>query len=101
MRPRSELNDIFCSILGNNHVYFQPPESIKLQYPCIIYEFSRPKIVYGSNKKYQQHKCYSVTLIDKNPDSIYYDKLMELDYCECTNMSTVDNLNHYYFDIYF
>ena len=34
---RLELHEILCTILGSRNVYFQPPESIKMNYPAIVY----------------------------------------------------------------
>ena len=40
MASRLELHEEFCNILGSRSVYFQPPASIKLNYPCIVYSIS-------------------------------------------------------------
>ena len=37
MTRRNELHEKFCDLLGSRNVYFQPPESVRLVYPCIIY----------------------------------------------------------------
>ena len=37
MDRRLQLHEELCSVLGSRNVYFQPPETIKLTYPCIIY----------------------------------------------------------------
>ena len=56
-KPRSELNAKFKSILGNSNVYFQPPESVKLKYDCIIYKDVTPFTRRANNFIYiLQHK---------------------------------------------
>lgn len=37
MANRLNLHEEFATLLGSNNVYFQPPESVKLNYPCIKY----------------------------------------------------------------
>ena len=53
---------------GKSNVYFQPPESVKLNYPCIVYERAKPNVKHANNKAYQFTQCYKVTLIGKNPE---------------------------------
>ena len=40
MNRRLELHNILVGLLGSNHVYYQPPESLKMEYPCIRYNRS-------------------------------------------------------------
>ena len=35
---RLELDADLRALLGSTNVYFQPPETKKLKYPCFIYE---------------------------------------------------------------
>ena len=34
---RLKLHERLVEILGTDHVYFQPPENFKLEYPAIVY----------------------------------------------------------------
>ena len=40
MASRLNLQDKLEEVLGSKQVYFQPPESLKLKYPCIVYSRS-------------------------------------------------------------
>ena len=33
---QEKLGKALIELLGSNNVYFQPPESIKIDYPCIV-----------------------------------------------------------------
>jgi len=101
MSRRYELNDIFKDLLGNNNVYFQPPESIKLSYPCIIYQLSDIDTRRADDLLYLKKPRYTVTLIDKNPDTEFVDQILELPYCSFDRMFASDNLNHFVFTLYF
>ncbi len=98
---RLKLHEILVTILGSRHVYFQPPENIKLTYPCIVYGLSGADVRFADNKIYTRFKRYTITVIDENPDSEIPDKIAELPMCRFDRYFTSDNLNHYSFDLYF
>lgn len=66
---RLEFDAQLRQILGSNNVYFQPPETMKLQYPCIVYFKTMVPVRYANNSPYIYRQGYTVTYIDKNPDS--------------------------------
>lgn len=100
-RPRIELQKILENIMGNRNVYFQPPETVKLKYPCIVYNRSDIDIVHADNTVYKTKNLYSLMLMDRNPDSEYTDKLSSLPYCNFDRHYAADNVNHDIFTIYF
>ncbi len=77
MASRLNLQDKLEEILGNENVYFQPPESIKLKYPCIVYSRSLIHTRNADDRVYLKNNRYSVTLITKDPDSDLPDKLLD------------------------
>lgn len=100
-KPRKELHQILVDSLGSNYVYFQPPESIKLTYPCIIYRRVGSHIKYADDEMYKHMKRYEGILITKDPDSDLPDKLEKLRYCSLERIYTANNLNHYAFKIFY
>ncbi len=100
-RPRVELQMILEQLSGSSGVYFQPPENLKLQYPCIIYNRDRSWDVWGDNGKYLRYKGYSITRISRNPDDSVLDQLELLPMCSFVRHYVADNLNHDVFVIYF
>lgn len=101
MDSRDELHEIFVNILGSRNVYFQPPESKKIMYPCIIYKRTKPSVKFANNISYINKKCYSVTVVDANPDSKIPDAIEALTYCSFDRHFTSNNLNHYIYNLYF
>lgn len=101
MRPRTELQTILETLLGSDKVYFQPPSTVSLSYPCIIYQRSNAVTKFADNNPYKYDKRYQVTIIDKNPDSLIPDKVAKLQKCIFERHFKVDNLNHDVFVIYF
>ena len=101
MGQRVDLHKKLCDILGTTNVYFQPPETIKIKYPCIIYERSSNNVKFADDNPYTTRRRYTLTVIDKDPDSELPDKISMLPLCTSDRMFTTDNLNHYVFNIYY
>lgn len=101
MGTRLELQTLLESLLGSRNVYFQPPPSLKMAYPCIVYERDNILINHAGNQPYRHTKRYSLTVIDRNPDSLIPDKISELPMCSYSTHFTADNLHHDAFSIYF
>lgn len=101
MASRLDLQTQLEELLGSRNVYYQPPESIKLKYPCIIYHLSKIRTDDANNKKYLKYRLYQLTLIDEDPDSDLVDKVLELPMCSFDRSFSSDGLNHFVFNIYY
>jgi hypothetical protein len=102
-QARSSLQSLLESFFGEDeaHVYFQPPNNIDLQYPCIIYVRDGSDSKFADNVKYAHYKRYQVTVVDRDPDSELPDKVEELRLSEFDRYFAADNLNHHVFTLYF
>ncbi len=101
MNNRLKLHELLCEALGSRHVYFQPPESVRMQYPAIVYSRNNIGNEHANDGVYMQSPSYNVTVIDKNPDSNIVDKISRLPMCRFDRHYTADNLNHDTFTIYY
>lgn len=101
MASRLELQTLLETTLGSRNVYFQPPPTIQLQYPCIIYEWDRVSEKKADNGQYLYRKAYALTIVDRNPDSLIPDKIEKLPYCSFDRAYDVDNMHHYVYRIYY
>lgn len=101
MGSRLELQEIFENLLESRNVYYQPPASVLMKYPAIVYSRDDIETFHANNRPYGQVVAYSVTVIDKNPDSEYVKKVAMLPLCEYDRHYIADNLNHDVFTIYF
>ena len=81
-------------------VYFQPDINVKLQYPCILYHNDTGDTEYADNYPYRFTKRYMVTVIDKDPDSQIPYHVAMLQMCRMDRAYTVNNLNHWTFNLY-
>lgn len=100
-RTRVQLDAILRTTLGSTNVYFDPPESFKLKYPCIVYSLSNHLEVFADNSKYYRLKRYTLVYITKDADDPMTDILDDLEYCRLSRAYTADGLYHYAYDIYF
>lgn len=101
MASRLELQSKLEELLGSRNVYFQPPETVKLNYPAIVYSREPIENRYANNGVYMQSVRYSVTVIDKNPDSELPFKMSQLPMCRHDRSFKSDNLNHDVFTLYY
>lgn len=99
MASRLKLQEVLEAVLKTNNVYFQPPT--KMNYPCIIYDLSGDKTEYANNAIYIKANQYTITLIDRNPDSEFFEKIRMLPMCTFDRFYTADSMNHWVFELYF
>ena len=101
MGTRIQLQSLLETLLESRNVYFQPPPSVKMKYPCVVYSLSDIDTKFADNNPYSNSRRYQLTAIDQNPDSTIPDELALLPMCIFDRSYTADNLNHYVFNIYF
>lgn len=71
-----------------------PPESIKIKYPAIIYSRNNIDNNFADDIVYMQNRTYQIIVIDANPDSEIVNKISKLPMCRYNRHYTSDNLNH-------
>lgn len=101
MGSRIELQTLLEELLGVKHVYYQPPESLKIEYPAIVYSKSNIQTKKANNKTYSKKTRYDITVIDRLPDNPIIDKLLELPYCSYDRHYKFDKLNHDTLTLYY
>lgn len=98
MGDRKELEYKFYELLGNNNVYFQPPDNVHMLYPCIVYRLDGVYNNHADNKSYHRVKRYSVTHIYKD---VRQEKIDEfLDTFKLINYDTRFTSDNLYHDVY-
>lgn len=98
---RPDLGELLRVKTGITNVYFNPPESIRMKYPCIVYERDDIEPKYADNITYGLFYRYQLTVIDRDPDSAYVEKVAFLPQCRFVRHFVSDNLSHDIFTIYF
>lgn len=101
MSKRLELHNKLVALFGNNHVYYQPPENLKMEYPCIRYSKSDITSRHADNIKYVNKTSYEIVVIDKHPDNVVIEKILEFPLSSYDRHYISDNLNHDVIRIYY
>jgi hypothetical protein len=101
MGQRTSLQTLFRDLLGSGNVYFQPPPSLQMQYPAIVYRRDDNRVEHAGNKPYTRRTRYEVILIDQNPDSNIREKIEALPLCSYDRFYTANKLNHDVFKLFF
>lgn len=102
MHKQTYLQTEFEKIIGSRNVYFQPPTSVKMSYPCIRYSLNRIDKQNANNRFYWSTNEYEVTVIDSNPlSTIAKDILMAFPSSSFDRQYVSDNLYHSVLTLYF
>lgn len=101
MANRPDLQTLFEELLGSPNVYFDPPESVKMNYPAIRYSRSKINNTFANNSVYKQDNRYEVIVIYRDPDSELPGIISRLPMCSHDRAYVSDNLHHDVFTLYF
>lgn len=100
-KSRLELQELLENVLGSRNVFFQPPESIRMDYPAIVYSLNRITGNHADNIVYLKRKEYELTIIDWDPESEIIEKVLKLPFCKFDRSYKADDLNHFVFTLYY
>ena len=101
MDSRLKLQTLLENYLGSKNVYYQPPESFKMEYPCIRYSKSRPDVKHADNVKYLNKDRYEIIVIDRRPDNKVIKDLLTMSYSSFDRHYVSNNLHHDIINLYF
>lgn len=101
MGRRQDLQALLEAIPGVAKVYFQPPPSVKMVYPAIVYKRDSARTEFAGNLPYRHTKRYQVTVIDKDPDSKIPDYVAALPMSTFDRFFVADQLNHDVYSVFF
>lgn len=100
MDRRLVLQSLLEDILDSENVYFQPPENVMMQYPCIVYSRDGASRIFADNAGYRRVQRYQVTLISRDPEHPALEKFGRLPLCSDSRSYVTDGLNHDVFELY-
>ena len=102
MASRLSLHEELCKILGLRNVYFNPPASVKMKYPCIKYSLSGIDHKRADDSIYRNTNRYELVVIDSKPDSDIHEKLLaSFPMCSFDRPYIADNLYHFTLTLYY
>ena len=101
MNRREEFQEKLSSIPGVRKAYYNAPTNIRMEYPCIRYSIASKKVKFACNGRFDIRDRYTVTLIDRNPESPILQALEEIPYYSFDRMYSADGLHHFVCTIYY
>lgn len=100
-RRRLKLDKILREIIGNGNVYFQPPPSTQMRYPCIRYSYSGQVNVSADDQNYIRTPEWKIVYIDRSPTLGTVEKLLNLPSSSVIATYSTDGLNHTVISLYY
>lgn len=98
---RLQVQEQLEAISDELHVYFQPPPSVRLEYPAIIYKVNDYSQEFADDRLYKKDRSYLVTLVHYDPDNDIVEKLLwAFPKMRFDRTYTSDNLYHYVYVLY-
>lgn len=85
----------------SGHVYFQPPVNLVMSYPCIVYSLEGEYVNRADDLAYRRKRNYTITVIDKNPDSTIPDQVADIFQARMERHFVNDHLHHFVYSIYY
>jgi hypothetical protein len=101
MGSRIDFHHDLVNLIASGNVYFQPPPSIEMEYPCIVYKLDRITTKHANNNKYNENRAYQVTVIDRDPDSYIPGDVGSLPKSKFNRFFVSENLNHFVYTVFF
>ena len=102
MGKRIDLHKELIEMFKPNPVYYAPPESISLKYPCIIYNRDYIKLDKADDMNYSKNNRYQLIVIDKEVDNIFIEKILDkFKYSSYDRHYVSDNLYHDVITLYY
>ena len=101
MDKRMQLQVELERLVGRN-VYFQPPASVQLVYPCVIYSLSAGDIKRADNSVYTYTNRFELIFIYRQSNLEIIEKVLQaFPMCSVSRVYIIDNLYHYVFNLYY
>jgi hypothetical protein len=101
MDSRPSLQTMLEELIESRNVYNNPPASVKMKYPAIVYCRNGIENLHADDSVYKQNNSYTLTVIDEDPDSEIVKKISKLPLCKWIRHFKSDNLNHDVFTLYY
>lgn len=94
MKTRLTLHQTLIDILGSSNVYYNPPETIKMQFPCIVYSLDYIEPIHANNQPYIDWTTYKIIVVSKIPDHPATRQIMQLPMTRFSTRYVRDGLYH-------
>lgn len=103
MKNMTKVGDILSNVIGDpERVHFQPSESVKLKFPCLIFKFDGYKDFFANDGRHMLREKYSVTHVYQNPEADLQEEILSsFLFASFDRPYIADNLYHDVYTIYY
>lgn len=92
---REILSKVMVDCGEEPKLYYQPPESMRLEYPCMIYHLKDMSSNYADNRPYMKLISFDITYVTRSPSSSVPVAMTDQSLMSFDRYYTADNLHHY------
>lgn len=101
MNRKNDISRSLHTLPLNDRIEFQPNESVKLKFPCIVYKFVGYRVFRADDGRHITREQYSVTHIYKDPTQNLRETILSLFlYVSFDRGFVNDNLYHDVYTVY-
>lgn len=87
---------------GVSNVYFEPPQDIRMKYPCVVFRRGVISSRSADNRVYKRDDAYDLVHICRDPDSKTVHAILdEFQMIRHVRHFTADGLHHDQFKLYY
>lgn len=103
MKHMTDVGDILARVIGDeDKVHFQPPESVKLTFPCILFKFEGFKEFFANDGRHMLREKYTATHIYREPEADLKEEVLSAFlFASFDRPYIADNLYHDVYTIYY
>lgn len=83
-----------------DHVYFQPPTNVQMEYPAIVYKRDDLDTKFAENRPYTIDTRYQVQVIDRDPEGTITYLVAQLPKTSFLRNFVIEGLHHDVFLLY-
>lgn len=90
------------ALLNTNNTYFEPPDNVRMKYPCVVYSRSGIYDLRADDLRYHNRQRFSAMTINTNPDTNWPQLILDhFPYSRFDRSYNADNLAHNVITIYY
>jgi len=93
-KTRLTLHQTLVDILGSNNVYYNPPETLQMKFPCIVYNLDYIEDMHADNSKYIDWTTYKIYVVSKKVDHPAIRQILNIPMTRFSTRYVRDGLYH-------
>lgn len=101
LERRRALQQLLAAIPEVKNAYFQEPNNVAMEYPCIVFAKDLVRTRHASNRPYFRQQRYLITVIDERPDSPIERYVQEMPTAGFNRRFVADKLHHVVYTLFY